>query len=222
MYPFAASVITRCSVSRSAGFTLLEVLASLAVMALLTIAAVPALGTLGSSGRLASHVSQLGDLLEKAHAEALVRNSYVWVGLQNVPGRNAVAVTVVAAARGQATDLAQNDLVPLVRPALLENLRLANIPAADLQGTGRETGGVVPFEEGDLDPASSDDHLEARIAGTVYRFDRLLQISPSGEVRVAPARAAWVEIGLVSTTGHADFAVLQMNGVTGRVVTNRR
>lgn len=205
---------------RRAGFTLLEILASLAIMALLTVAAMPAIGSLGSSGRFSAGVAELGDVLERAHAEALVRNTYVWVGLVNVPERHAVAVTVVQSRRGAISDLAQSEVSPLGKPVWLENMQLEAIPAGDLQNPQRETSGVTQFTDGDLEPESSDDHLEARIAGQTYRFDQLLQISPAGEVRVAPSRAAWVEIGLLPLPLPAkQRAVLQVNGVTGRVVS---
>src|SRR5688572_13635338 len=65
-------------------FSLVEILTVLTLVALVTSFSIPAFNSLGGSRNMAAGIYEVSGLLEFARNEALARQTYVWVGFQQV------------------------------------------------------------------------------------------------------------------------------------------
>ncbi len=69
---------------RAAAFTLIELLVVIAIMALMTALAVPLFNTIAGSQGLDAATGELEHLLEQARSYAMGKNTYVYVGIEEI------------------------------------------------------------------------------------------------------------------------------------------
>ncbi|MEM6911792.1 MAG: prepilin-type N-terminal cleavage/methylation domain-containing protein [Verrucomicrobiota bacterium] len=69
--------------SRQRGFTLAEILAVMVIIGILISMSGPALRALSGSAEAERQVERFGDFLSTCRTEAIGRNTYVWVGIDN-------------------------------------------------------------------------------------------------------------------------------------------
>lgn len=72
------------NVRLSGGFTLIELMTVAAIIVVLAALTIPAISAFSESQRIRRSLDELSRLLEFAKAEAMARDTYVWVAFQNV------------------------------------------------------------------------------------------------------------------------------------------
>ena len=218
------------------GFTLVEMLMVMAVIALLSLS-IPAIQSTLTSGTFNSNTSQMNDLLRAAYASAISRNTYVWVGLAQMPNNGGVGMVVTYSPSGNSYDVLSSTPAYLFKPVILKNLNLTTIATSTISNPDRVTATTAVAQV-----FSTSDNLTVNdskgnatspailaswggIQRTIGTFGSqsiptaLLEITPSGQVSISSGKIPWLEIGLQpSTPNSKEAAVLQLNSLNGRIV----
>ncbi len=207
----------------------------MAIIALLSLSA-PALQSVMTSGTFNSNTSRLNDLMRAAYSAAIARNTYVWVGLTQMPNNGGVGVAITYSASGDTSDVLSTAPSYLFKPVVLKNLTLATISSSLVSDANRITSGVAQLLSSannltvtdPTDSSKSDSpSIPATFGGVLQTIQpnnkqptsAVLEITPTGQVSISASKYAWVEIGLQPSSGNRkEAAVLQMNSFTGRVV----
>jgi prepilin-type N-terminal cleavage/methylation domain-containing protein len=195
------------------GFSLVELLVVISIVGLLTSISVPMVATLTGAGSMTRTISDLAGYLENARAAAMANNTYVWVGVEEADDQQKLVVSAVIGKTGQRSDLNNsNEYVALNKPQIYENVGLGE----SLNLVGKES------EADSLSSGGSLGDFTQNVSGKPTKFDRLLEFSPSGQVKIVkdtPSR--WIEIGLQpikgTTRNQHNVAALQISGLTGQV-----
>lgn len=220
------------------GFSLIELLVVVAILAMLSAIMIPAFTSTGQAGMLSKAASDISGLLEQARTYAMGKNTYVYVGLQEVDvitptsadGVGRVAVAVVASQDGARpytnspaplttnitaiSKLQYFDNVHLTSASALNNgTNMTGRPAADIDlgGTMAKTSFKWPIP-----------------SGNKYIFQRVIEFDPQGVPRVQTNSTfdssvnGRIEIALLPTHGNvsstnANQAAIQIDGITGAV-----
>ena len=220
----------------SKGFTLIEMLMVMAVIALLSLS-VPSIQSALTSGTFNSNTSQMNDVLRAAYASAISRNTYVWVGLAQMPNNGGVGVVVTYSPSGNPDDVLSPTPTYLFKPVILKNLNLATISTSTISNPDRVTGTTAVAQvfsaSNNLTVTSSAGTatapaIPASLGGiqqTIGTYGSqtiptaLLEITPSGQVSMSSGKIPWLEIGLQPSNPRSkEAAVLQVNSLNGRVV----
>ncbi len=220
----------------SKGFTLIEMLMVMAIIALLSLS-VPAIQSALTSGTFNSNTSQMNDLLRAAYASAISRNTYVWIGLAQMPNNGGVGMVVTYSPSGNPDDVLSATPSYLFKPVILKNLSLATISAGTISNPDRVTATTAVAQVfsasnnltvSDSNGNATSPAISASLGGvqqTIGTYGSqtvptaLLEITPSGQVSISSAKIPWLEIGLQpSTPNSKEAAVLQVNSLNGRVV----
>jgi len=108
-------------------FSLIELLTVMGIMSLLLVATLPSLSRL-SSASFSNSLVQISSTLDYARAEAMSRNTYVWVGLKNIVtnGTSTVRISMVRSQDG-GTNLSSSNLCSAGKSLSLENVMLVGI-----------------------------------------------------------------------------------------------
>ncbi len=220
----------------SKGFSLVEMLVVMAVIALLSLS-VPAIQSALTAGTFNSNVAQMNDLLRAGYAAAIARNTYVWVGLTQMPGNRGVGMVVTYSPSGNPTDVLSATPSYLFKPVILKNLSLATISTSAITNPDRVTStsavAQVFSTSNNLTVNSSagtatSPTIPASLGGILQTIGTygsqsapgaLMEITPSGQVSISTGKIPWLEIGLQpSLASSKEAAVLQINSLNGRVV----
>jgi prepilin-type N-terminal cleavage/methylation domain-containing protein len=238
-----------------AGFTLVELLIVMGIVAMLMILIAPALTTIKGGTDVTSAAYTIKGVLDTARTYAKTNNTYTWVGFYeedvsqpstNPPtaGAGRLVMSIVASKDGTIL-YDPNNLAAIDPTKLIQVGKLANVDNVHLwthtdtpSGTG-ETFDLRPnvsstYCIGSSSPANSATPFQYPVGGgsAQYTFQKVLQFSPRGEVRVSnnsnsPQRAA--EIALEPTHGAAvpsqvpaNAVAIQINGFAGDVRIYRR
>ncbi len=213
----------------------MELLVVVAIIAILMALARPAMNAMSGASTLTKAAEDLVGLLEQARAQAMAKNTYVYVGMReldsmpktNTPkddgGRIAAAVLAsVQGVRPNLKDLKDNDLVPISRLFKMENVVLktiatsANTPPAGTVKNLADTTGFVLIEW----PATA----------TSLTFDKVIEFDPQGVARLALTGLAdnpnaiddFIEIPLQPPVGSgANWIRIWVDGITGAVRRER-
>jgi prepilin-type N-terminal cleavage/methylation domain-containing protein len=247
MFPSAPS-ISPSRAARPGGFTLVELLCVVAIISVLgSLVTFSILGIKGSRD-LANGAYTLQGMLEQARTFAMAENTYTWVGLfeenptaPGTAGTGQLVISVVASANGM--NVASTSTLTLIPSASLTQVskltKIVNvhldptIPAASVTrptvATGTATGtyevGSSAFPSSTL-PNSFVFPLGS--SSPQYTFTQIIQFNPQGDAtRLNDNPATVMEIGLQPTHGgsitpnETNFAVLQIAGIGGQVITYR-
>lgn len=217
---------------------MIELLAVMAVVALLASVTIPAVSSFRGAGVFERTASDIPDLLSQARAYAMGKNTYVYVGFQEVDGVaptsadgvGRVAVAVVASKDGSRpyantpAPLAGN-VTPISKLHYFDNVHLAN--AADLSNGSTMTG--RPSAAIDLAGSTAKTTFQWPVAATAkHNFSKVIEFDPQGVPRVQKSTTYdssvknCIEIALVPTVGNAvastaNQAAIQIDGVTGAI-----
>lgn len=160
-------------------FSLVELLLVMAVLGLLVAMSVPALSSLRTVGNMRRSADQVSATLSEARAEALAKNSYVWVGLKNkeISGVNYVILATAASTDGGPS---LSEIQKIGRSVALEGIKL--VPLADMPGELQ--GKILAIRQGQvmLDMADSGDLQTFTVAGET--FPACILFTPDGEALV--------------------------------------
>lgn len=116
----------RCA-KRCGGFSLLEILAVMLLLGVLTSAVLPAFNSIAGGQGFAQGVYEIRDLLELARSEAIARQTYVWVGFQNVQTTTGceIQMAAVASMDGSGTNTSAANLAVCSRVLHVRDARLS-------------------------------------------------------------------------------------------------
>jgi len=196
------------------------------------------ISSITSAGRLTQSASDISSVLQQARAFAMAKNTYVYVGMQEVDGSKPtsangigrVAVAVVASLDGTrpytSGPLTASDLVAISKPQFFNSSHIAAAPTLTngANMTSRPTCSV------DLSSATASTSFQWPLTGTAQcTFTKVIEFDPQGVARVqtgsaySPAVQSYIELPLVSAHGDvvaaniSDQAAVQVDGVTGAV-----
>ncbi len=224
------------------GFSLVELLVVLAIMSIMAALATPVLKSLMVAGKLSLATSGISNVLTQARSYAMAKNTYVYVGIQEVDGlqpssSNGVgdlAVVVAASLDGArpytSGPLTTSDIAVIAKPQLYSGVHLAS--STSLVNGANMTG--RPGASVDLSSATAFTTFQWPLSGTSkYSFTKVIEFDPQGVARVqasapySPAIQTYLEVSLVPANGDAvspnisDQAAVQVDGVTGAVTIYR-
>lgn len=153
----------------AAALSILELLVVIAIVTVLAGLAIPAFNSIGQAKGSSQAAHQLAAAVELARAEAIARNTFVWLGIQSEvqAGNSALRVALVASDRPTAS---AQDLRPLVRPFLLHNVTLSAPEDLDV---GTDLSGV-------MDVRNNAESLSFDL-GSGRTFATTVTFTPSGE-----------------------------------------
>jgi prepilin-type N-terminal cleavage/methylation domain-containing protein len=238
-----ARPIARAS-SNVQGFSLIELLVVLAVMSIMATLAAPVLKSLMVAGKLSLATSGVSSVLTQARSYAMAKNTYVYVGIQEVDGvqpssSNGIgdlAVAVVASLDGArpytstSGSLATSDITLIEKPQLFSGVHLTS--SASLSNGAIMTS--RPSASVDLSGATAATTFQWPLSGpSKYSFTKVIEFDPQGVARVqanaqySPSIQSYLEVPLVPANGDAvssnisDQAAVQVDGVTGAVTIYR-
>lgn len=189
-------------------FTLIELLVVVSIGVMLIALSVPALSALNASS-FSSAVNDVQTTLELAHDQAVARNTYVWVGFNQVNATD-LAVVVVASVNGE-NDYTASNLRPVLKPNLKSSLRLLASPDVTAEETTLSAGDMT-FQQ-----------KITTVSATPLTFSPALAFTPRGEVLVLQnANSNWIRFDLQrASSSLKSVASFKINGVNGRTVVER-
>ena len=212
------------------GFSLIELLAVMGIVAMLAVASTPAIRSLGGAGTVNKAVADSSRVLELARVYAMANNTYVRVALARIDpqgGRVNPATVVISmcAANGKLGsdgEMADPAKWPLInKPLILDNFVVDDELNASLPDTSADVTPAGKNRSGEAIAAAS-----RRVPGlsAEVTFSSFIQISPSGESRVAkdePARNIKVAIDQSAGATKNPF-ILRLSGANGTVSILRK
>jgi uncharacterized protein (TIGR02596 family) len=195
------------------GFTLLELLVVIAIIAILSSLAIAALGNVSRSANLTNAAQRVGDQLAMARQAALTRNLPVEVRFYQVPDWDADPGAVAEywrAVQGFVRD--GTNATPLALPVLLPARVAINEQASPLWGKLTNTGSAVlpgfgsrSYRAITFRPNAMVDGLDVDNFNPAQAYLVLHHENEAGDGGALPA----------------NFAVVQLNPLTGKVTVLR-
>lgn len=209
------------------GFSLIELLMVVAVIGLLAVATVPAFNAIAGGHAVNQAAYDVSGLLEFARAEAVTRQTYVWVGFKNtnVSGNLELQMAAVASRDGSGTNTSASNLINLSRVLRAKNITLAKW--TELKSATRDL----------LADASAVSSLSVNTAGVSFqiganRFDagNSITFTPRGEALLQGSAGPndgydrMIDISLRQVRGtvalpDADDASIIVDGAAGTIRT---
>lgn len=146
------------------GFSLIELLVVVAILGILAAVTLPAFSNIGQARGVTEAAYQIAGAVDYAREEARNRRGYVWLGI--VTNSDGLRVGAAMSRDGSANT---NDLVPIMRPIILQKVTLAGTAGLGLPGL---PPGTVDF---------STQSGGANFSGG-FTNGKTLTITPEGEV----------------------------------------
>lgn len=209
------------------GFSLIELLTVIAIIGLLAMATVPAFNAIAGGHAVNQAAYDVSGLLEFARAEAVTRQTYVWVGFKstNVSGNLELQMAAVASRDGSGTNTSAANLMSLSRVLRAKNISLARW--TDLKSATRDL----------LTNAPAVSSLSVNTAGVSFqvganRFDtgNSITFTPRGEALLQGSAGPndgydrLIDVSLRQSRGttvlpEADDAAVIVDGAAGTIRT---
>jgi hypothetical protein len=177
----------------------------------------------------------------------MANDTYTWVGFfeedpahPGTAGTGQVVISVMASASGTNPDSVSNPIATLPSSGLtqltklmkLPNVHLAVVPTADVTRPAISATPAVNYQLGSGSFANTTQMLyplsAASPSAAQYTFTQIIQFSPQGDAtRISDTATPLMEIGLQPTHGNVasatgtNYAVIQVAGIGGQVITYR-
>jgi prepilin-type N-terminal cleavage/methylation domain-containing protein len=236
--------------TRAGGFSLVEMLCVVAIISVLTsLVTFSVLGT-KTSRDLANGAYNIQGMIEQARTYAMAENTYTWIGFfeenpasPGTAGTGQIVVSIVASANGMnlvtsanAPQLPSANLTQVMKLTKIPNVHLAVVPTASVTRPALASAspsdtyqvGSTDFPDPITSSWSFVFPLGASTSSASYKFTQIIQFNPQGDAtRISDNPTTLMEIGLqpahggTTSTGTANFAVLQVAGIGGQVITYR-
>ena len=177
----------------------------IAIMVILMTLAIPAFNALNGSGDLTKAASDIQSFLQEARSQAMARNTYVYVGLQEVDGlnptsSNGVGEIVIAAvasidgtrALGTTNSGGLTNVTSISKALTLSNVHLTNATSLNTGAnmTGRPGGSSSGIPSSDVVDLSGVTNMISSFQWPLfpsvahYIFQTVLEFDPQGVPRV--------------------------------------
>jgi prepilin-type N-terminal cleavage/methylation domain-containing protein len=237
--------VSNSPMRRRKGFTLFEIVAVMSIMSLMMWFTIPALQSVDGAKNLTANAIAIQQILSQARAQAMLRNSYVYVGfyesdasqpdtLRPAPGGTGRLWVGVAASKDgtQGYDMTNSaawnatNLTPVDKLHYFDNLHLttnasfysSNMPVNTLSPAGDPSATNTPFGW----PVENSNSITQFSTGVI-------QFTPQGTAMLPGSSTApeYLQIALIPTHGKllpttsSNAAVIQVDAITGSVTTYR-
>jgi Tfp pilus assembly protein FimT len=231
------------AVVRPAAFTLVELMIVISIMMLLMSFAAPTMSGILKGKKTDQAIAALTAVFENARMEAVVQNTYLWVGLMNKKasgtpstpsGQDEVWVMTFKGRTGEKRPTGDNRVIPAASLRRLEGvsiLDLSILPPLVSKKVGAQTNETASF--GDFIKAPPSPVAVAWVGNAdtgSIEFNQLILFTPRGEALLEnglpnslPKPVPYVAMGLGKTVDGAvsrndsDLAAILIGGFNGRV-----
>jgi len=245
----AEGVSFRLKIRRHTGFTLVEILVVLAIVSILTSILLLSIAGTKSSRDLANGAYSIQGALEQARTYAMASGTYTWVGFfeenassPGTAGVGQIVVSIVASANGMNLVTAGSGTTLLPSSSLIQVSKLMKVPNVHLNSVASSAvtrpsivGTPSTYQVGSANfpnPATSSWSFlypltAATSSAAQYTFTQIIQFNPQGDAnRIADNPTQYLEVGLQPAYGNAvgagaNYAVIQVTGIGGQVITYR-
>ena len=232
-----------CSPARVCGFTLLEMLVVMGIMGLLLWITVPAIHSFSSAKALTRSAADIQAILAQARTQAMLRDSYVFVGFYESDGSLSESVRPAPAGTGriwvgvaaikdgsQGYNLTNaalwnaSNLTPVGKLRFFDNLHLATNALFYTSSVTANT--VSPV--GDPSSTNTPFGWPLENSNTVTQFTQgVIKFTPLGTAMLPGSLTApeYIQIALIPTHGNLvlnntpNAALIQVDAITGSVRT---
>ena len=198
------------------GFTLVELLVVMAISALLVTVSVSALPGVLGSGTMNQAVSDLSSAMTKAHADALARNTYVWLEFQYDNTNQRMIVTTYYSLDGTGKNVSTSNLQPAEKTFFIKNVNLSDKVLS------------ITSSDGDSRPSQNVAYTPSAGSWLIYNSTGEVQMPINDSLSAIPqfdatqAIQQWYEVGIVPLHGSgSNVAAIQVSGLTGQVAIYR-
>jgi prepilin-type N-terminal cleavage/methylation domain-containing protein len=246
-----AAPALRAKTARPDAFSLVELLVVLAIMAILLSLILVSISGIKGSRDLANAAYSIQGSLEQARTYAMSENTYTWVGFfeenpasPGTAGTGQVVISIVASASGtnlvtasNAPQLPSASLLQISKLMKIPNVHLDVVPTAAVTRPAIATASPADtYQLGSADfPNPSTNSWKflypvtaSSSSSAQYTFTQVIQFSPQGDAtRIGDTPTTLMEVGLQPTHGGTitasgeNFAVLQVTGIGGQVISYR-
>jgi prepilin-type N-terminal cleavage/methylation domain-containing protein len=227
------------------GFTLLELLVVMGIMAVIFVLTMPTIYSLNSSSGLTKSAADVQAILTQARTQAMLRDSYVFVGFYESDGSQADTVRPAPAGVGRlwvgaavtmdgtqgynltnSTAWSVGNLTPIGKLRFFDNLHLATNASFYLTSSTSNT--VSPV--GDPSATNTPFGWPIENSNSVTQFTSgVIQFSPQGTAMLPGSSTTpeYIQIALIPAHGNLvlnnlpNAAVIQVDAVTGSIRTFR-
>jgi Tfp pilus assembly protein FimT len=231
------------SSSHASAFTLVELMIVISIMMLLMSFAAPTMSGILKGKKTDQALSAVSAVLENARMEAMVQNTYIWVGFLNKKssgtpappsGQDEVWMMSFRGKTGEKRPSNDGQIIPASSLRRLEGisiLDLASLPELVSNKVNKQSNDTAMFGDFIKAPPSP---ISIRWAGTTetgqLEFNQLILFTPRGEALLEngdkdklPSPVPYVSLGLGKTIDGSvikadkDMAAILVGGFSGRV-----
>ena len=237
--------IVRISRAAGSGFTLIELVVTLSIVTLLFWLTFPALRSFNSAKNLTASTADIQEILTQARTQAMMRNSYVFVGFFESDGSQSDTVRPAPAGTGRlwigvaatkdgtqgynttnASAWSVANITPVDKLHFFDNLHLAT--NASFYSSSMTSNTVSPI--GDLSATNTPFGWPLENSNAVTQFSKgVIQFTPQGTAMLPGSSTIpeYIQLALIPTHGNllaantTNAAVIQVDAITGSVRTFR-